>query len=116
KIWSLYLDGNRVTDLEPLKNLRWLSSLDLRGNGVSSLEALSGLTELRFLILDNNRLTDLGVLVQMAEKDAAGEQRFAPFWNLYLGGNPPSDEAKTKQVERLRELGAKISLESGDGG
>jgi internalin A len=111
KIWSLYLDGNQVTNLEPLKNLQWLSSLDLRGNGIESIEALSELTELRFLILDNNRLTDLAVLLKMAEKDASGDQRFAPFWNLFLGGNPLSDDAKTNQVERLRELGAKVSLE-----
>ena len=52
------------------------------------LKPLSELTELRFLILDNNKVTDLSVLVQMAEKDAAGDQRFAPFWNLFLGGNP----------------------------
>jgi hypothetical protein len=51
------------------------------------------------------------VLVEMAEKDVSGEQRFAPFWNLFLGGNPLSDEAKETQVNRLRELGAKVSLE-----
>jgi hypothetical protein len=72
---------------------------------------LAELTELRFLILDDNKLSDLSVLVQMAEKDAAGEQRFAPFWNLYLGGNPLTDEAKGAQLNRLRELGAKVSLE-----
>ncbi|MCA9170249.1 MAG: hypothetical protein KDB23_21375, partial [Planctomycetales bacterium] len=69
------------------------------------------LTELRHLFLEGNKLTDLAVLVGMAEKDASGEQRFAPFWNLYLANNP-LDDAKTKpQLERLKELGARLHME-----
>ena len=47
----------------------------------------------------------------MAEKDAAGEQRFAPFWNLYLANNPLTPAAQQAQLDKLKELGARISLE-----
>ena len=111
KIWSLYVDGNQVTDLQPLAKLKWLSSLDVRGNGVEDLKPLADLTELRHLFLENNKVADLSILVSMAEKDATGEQRFAPFWNLYLANNP-LDEAKSKpQLDRLKELGARLHME-----
>jgi hypothetical protein len=47
----------------------------------------------------------------MAKKDAAGPKNFAPYWNLYLAGNPLSDEAKTKQIEELKKLGVRVNLE-----
>jgi internalin A len=50
-------------------------------------------------------LTDLGVLVEMAKKDAAGEKRFAPFWYVDVTGNPLSDAAKGAQLGELRKLG-----------
>ena len=28
KVWSLYLDGNQVTDLKPIEELKWVASLD----------------------------------------------------------------------------------------
>jgi hypothetical protein len=47
----------------------------------------------------------------MARKDSEGEKRFAPFWRIYLRSNPLSDEAKTAQVEQLKEFGCRITLE-----
>jgi Leucine-rich repeat (LRR) protein len=106
-LWSLYLDENKVSDLGPLKELRALSSLGLRGNAVSDLGALAGLTELRFLFLENNRIADLGPLVAMARQDAQKEKRFAPYWKVYLGGNP----VKPAQVQELRAAGGTVILE-----
>lgn len=111
KIWSLYVDHNKIAELKPLAKLAWLSSLDLRNNQISDLSPLAELTELRYLMLDHNQVTDLEVLVNMAEQDAGGEQRFAPFWKLYLGGNPLTDAAKSTQVKKLEELGADVQLE-----
>jgi internalin A len=110
KVWSLYLAGNKVADLKPIAKLKWLSSLDLRDTGISDLTALADLTELKFLMLEKNSITDLKVLLEMAKKDAEGDQRFAPFWRIYLADNPLSDAAKT-QIEELKKLGARISLE-----
>jgi len=109
KVWSLYLDGNQVKDLKPLSELKWLSDLDLRSNGVTDLAPLAGLSELSGHVrLEGNQITDVGVLVQMAEKDDAGDRRFAPFWNLYLGENPLSEDARNKQLPLLKELGARL--------
>ena len=94
KLWSLYLDGNQIEDLKPLTGLKNLDSLDLRGNAVADLAPLKELTEWKYLFLDNNKVTDLKVLIEMGKADKEGSQRFAPFWNVYLSGNPLSDEAK----------------------
>jgi len=111
KIWSLYLDGNQVADIKPLESLASLSTLGLSGNPVVNLAPLSGLTEWKYLFLQKTKVTDLKPLVEMAEKDAAGDQRFAPFWRIYLAGAPLSDEAKTKQAEQIRKAGGRVVLE-----
>ena len=105
---SLYLDDNKVRDLSPLSELKWLSTIGLRANAVTDLSPLKNLTELRFTFLEGNPLTDLGPLVQMAIADVEGEQRFAPYWNLYLDVDSLSDSAK-QQVEELKELGVRIN-------
>lgn len=104
KIWSLYLDGNQVADVKPLAQLQGLKSLDLSRNGLDDISPLGELTEWDYLFLDGNKLTDIQLLVEMANKDRAGSNRFAPFWNVYLSGNPLSDEAQKKQLPELRRL------------
>ena len=87
--------------------MKWLSSLDLRNNGLKDLEPLGSLTELMYLAIEKNQISDLSTLVKMAEKDAAGDQRFSPFWRIYLADNPLSDDAKA-QLEKIKELGGRI--------
>lgn len=111
KLWSLYLDGNPLADLKPVSTLHDLTSLDLRGCGISDLSPLSEMTELKYLILDNNNISDLSVLVAMAKKDFEGEKRFAPFLRIYLSGNPLSDEAKSTQIEQLKQFGCRVELQ-----
>lgn len=111
KIWSLYFDGNRVKSLQPLAKLRWLSNLDIRRNGLEDLAPLKALTEIKYLAMDKNKISDLTPLVEMAEKDAEGEQRFSPFWRIYLADNPLSDKAK-EQLNKIKELGGRISEEA----
>ena len=48
--------------------------------------------------------------MSMAKKDFEGQKRFAPFWRIYLKGNPLSDAAKA-QVEELKKYGGRITLE-----
>jgi Leucine-rich repeat (LRR) protein len=113
KLWSLYVRDNQISDLRPLASLKWLERLDVRGNQVADLSPLAGLTEWRYLIADKNKITDLAVLIEMCKKDIADPKntRFAPFWNIYLHGNPLSDDAKTKQLEELKKLVRTVSLD-----
>jgi hypothetical protein len=45
-------------------------------------------------------------LVEMVSKDK--EQRFAPFLNIYLKGNPLSGAAKGAQLSKLKQIGTRI--------
>ena len=51
---------------------------------------------------------DLAVLVDMAKKDADGDQRFAPYWRLYLDVDKLPDAAKA-QVAELEKIGVRIN-------
>jgi internalin A len=111
KLWSLYLEGNELSDIQQLAGLKNLSSLELTDNKISDLTPLKEMTELRFLMLEKNQITDLGVLIEMAKKDAEGEKRFAPFWQVYLSGNPLSDEAKNTQLPELKKHAREVKFE-----
>ena len=108
KLSSLYLDNNKVADLAPLKGLKWVANLALRNNQVKDVAALGSMTELRYTFLEGNKVTDLGPLVTMAQKDAKGDRRFAPYWNLYVSGNPLSDAAKGGQIAALKKVGVRV--------
>jgi Leucine-rich repeat (LRR) protein len=112
KLWSLYLEGNQVDNLAPISGLKSLEILDVRGNAVSDLSPLQGLNRWTYLFLDNNKVTDLGVLIAMAKADKEGAQRFAPFWNVYLSGNPLSDDAKKTQLETLKKYAKMVTFEA----
>ena len=111
KLASLYLEGNQVSDLSPLKKLKWIESLDLRNNQVSDVAALSAMTELRHTMLEGNKITDLAPLVAMAKKDSQGDRRFAPYWHLYLKGNPLSAAAVKTQLAELKSYEVRVDME-----
>ncbi len=108
KVWTLYLAGNPVKDFSPIGEMKWLSSLDLQNCNITDVAFLKGLTELKYVMLNDNKIKDLGPLVEMAKADS--ERRFAPFWHIYLAGNPLTDEAKGGQVEELKKLGSRLEL------
>jgi Leucine-rich repeat (LRR) protein len=82
--------------------------LDLKENQIKDISALTEMTELRFTFLERNQLPELSTLVDMAKKDLAGERRFAPYWKLYLTGNPLNEAGKS-QVLELAKLGVRVS-------
>ncbi len=106
KAWSLYLGGNQISNIGPVANLKFLDTIDLGGNGLSDISALAGLKPAKHLFLDDNKIADISVLVAMAKKDLADptQTSFAPFWNVYLKGNPLSEDARAKQLPELRKL------------
>jgi internalin A len=108
KVWSLYLAGNPIKSFEPIAGCQRVDTLDLSKCGVKDLAFLKPLTELKRLMLENNQIEDLAPLLEMAQGDK--EHRFAPFWNIHLKGNPLG-EATEKQIEELKQLGARLHLE-----
>ncbi len=111
KLWTLDVADNDVTDISPVSGLTRLSTLNLDGNEVSDLSPLADLTSLQRLSLRDNKVTDIGPLVEMAEKDIAGDSRFARYWTVSLQGNPLSEESAGKHVEALREYSFRIETE-----
>ena len=108
KIWSLDASGNQLTDAGPVGKLRWLTTLDLTGNQLSSLAPLGTLPELDMLLVSGNKIADLGPLVEMCKKDAEGDRRFAPYLEVYLGGNPIDEKKKAAQTETLKSFGVDV--------
>jgi Leucine-rich repeat (LRR) protein len=109
KVYSLYLDKNKLTDITPLKGLR-LERVDLKDNQLKDISPLKDMTELRYTFLERNQISDITPLVEMAKKDAAGERRFAPYWNLFIAGNPWSDASKA-QIPDLIKVGVRVKTE-----
>ena len=111
KLHALSLKKNKVKDLKPLSKVKWLSSLDLAENQVQDVKPLATLTELRWTFLQKNKIKDVGPLAAMAKKDAEGDKRFAPFWNLYLGGNPLNDASKKQHLAELKKHGVRLKMD-----
>ena len=109
KLSSLYLEGNQVADLKPLAGLKWLTNLNLKGNKIEDVSALAGLTELRFTFLQDNQIKDFAPLIEMARKDAEGDKRFAPYWKLYLDGNPIDAGKRDQQIAELKKIGVRVN-------
>ena len=111
RLWSLYLDNNRISDIGPIAGLTRLSSLNLDHNQTVDLSPLRGLRQLMRLSLRHNQITDVSVLVEMADKDASGENRFARYWSVSLGGNPLGEAAKGEQIKKLSQYSLRIDAE-----
>ena len=61
---DLSLDGNSITDLNPMSDLTGLTILRLSNNSITDLSPLSGLVNLTSLFLDNNPvLSDIQALL-----------------------------------------------------
>lgn len=106
---SLSLASNRIRHLEPLARLPWISVLDLQENNILDLTPLKEYTELRYTFLQGNPIVHYEVLREMAERDAAGEKRFAPYWFLYVDIAAPSQAAVT-DVIALEKLGVRVNV------
>jgi len=107
RLASLYLDHNQIRAIPAINGLTGLFTLSFNDNAIADLSPLEGLPGLYTLMLENNKIRNLGPLLEMAKKDK--EQRFAPFLNVYLAGNPLSSTAKHRQFSALKELGVRIN-------
>lgn len=111
---TLILTNNEMRDLEPLANLRALSSLDISDNQLTSLKGIENLTALRTLNVNNNQLTSLEVnLGMLSELSAANNNISAVRINapnlesLNLEGNRVV--ALSEPFPNLRELNLRFN-------
>ena len=117
----LGIQGNKVSDISPLRELKNLGSLGIYGNEISDISPLSGLTNLRWLSMYNNPVLDLSPLANL--KGLTGVRvRVEPPGNLsplaelvnleaffYWGsGEPVPDLSPLTKLPKL----AKIDIES----
>ena len=93
-------DIQKVTSLEPLRNLKNLTELYLDHNLVSSLEPISGLRKLRVLHIGGNKVSNIEPLRNLTNLE-----------KLYIGieaingGNNVSDLSPLSGLVNLKELG-----------
>jgi Leucine-rich repeat (LRR) protein len=106
---SLYLNENQLQSLAPLAELPWVSTLAIKGNRIADLSPLARYTELRYTFLEGNPLSELATLVEMAEQDANGPRRFAPYWYVYLDEDRLSATGQA-ELKKLRELGVRVNI------
>lgn len=55
----LNLNGNKITDISALKNLKNLTYIEMTDNNISDLSPLAGLTKLETLYLNTNQIVDI---------------------------------------------------------
>lgn len=108
-LWTLKLDSNQIEDISALADVR-VDSLDLAHNRISDVSPLKSQSHLTFTFLQGNQIRDIRPLVEMAREDVKGEQRFAPYWKLYLARNPLNAESK-KMLDELRSIGVRLNME-----
>ena len=107
RLSSLYLDHNQIKSILGVEKLRGLFSLSLNHNQISDLKPMADFPGAYNLYLEENKIRDLTPLVEMVKKDK--DQRYAPFLNLYVKGNPLSSAAKGKQSAALKEIGVRLN-------
>jgi len=95
-VTRLYLGGNSITDVTPLRNLTDLTALDLWGNNVSDLSPLSNLINLTELSLWSNDFEDITPLGNLTNLT-----RFNLGDNLQFNG----DLSVLRNFVKLADLG-----------
>ena len=98
----LRLHTNQITDLTPLAQLNSLTFLDLTNNQISDLTSLADLNNLKWLFLQNNQIENIKPLVA---NTGIGEDD-----DIYLHGNPLSDQARNEHIPALKARGVAIIL------
>jgi len=106
----LHLSHNKIQDLGPLAGITRLSSLNVSNNQIKNVEPLKGMTELKYTMLQKNEISNIATLVEMAQADATGPKRFAPYWQLYLKDNPLDEASQNEHLEALKKIHVRVNL------
>lgn len=113
---QLFLTGNSITDISPLKKFTKLQTLLLSGgNEISDLSPLSGLTELRDLQLSFNPVSDISpieglnnltylgaIYCQLSDISPLAELESLQY--LYLSNNQITDISPLFELKKLSVL------------
>ena len=91
---GLYLEGNYISDVSPLRNLTDLRHLRLDHNNISDVSPLRNLTKLRDLYLSSNNISDVSPLRNLTK-----------LRNLSLDHNNISDVSPLRNLTNLTYLG-----------
>ncbi|WP_203573158.1 LapB repeat-containing protein [Listeria ivanovii] len=89
-------DGNSIVDISPLANLTKLKRLDLEGNNIVDVTPLKGLTNLENLDIYNNEISDICALNSLTN-----------LTSLFLGANTIEDLTSLNSMQKLTTLEAR---------
>ncbi len=93
QLTTLYLSGTQVTDLSPIKELKQLTTLWLDNTQVRDLEPIKELKQLTTLDLDNTQVRDLEPIKELKQLTTLG-----------LSNTPVRDLEPIKGLKQLKEL------------
>ncbi|HYX35733.1 MAG TPA: leucine-rich repeat domain-containing protein [Oligoflexus sp.] len=96
KVAGLFLQGNRLGNLDVINGFKNLRYLELSSSGVTRLSWIGNLPKLKFLNLDGNGITDL--------KNFFGDASSSSVVEIRLNGNSITDVSYLKSFNGLLSL------------
>jgi len=90
---TLYLSSNQISDLNPIKELEHLTLLYLSSNQISDLNPIKELKHLTSLYLSSNQISDLNPIKELKH-----------LTSLYLSSNQISDLNPIKELKHLTTI------------
>ena len=119
----LYMVGNSISNLSPLKDLTSLIHLYLSENSISDISALKKLTSLTHLYLSDNSISDISVLEDLTSltdldltensiNDVAVLEDLTSLRSLYIVENAISDYGPLQRLKAaIEDAGNTISMD-----
>ena len=119
----LYMVGNSISNISPLKDLTSLIHLYLSDNSISDISALKKLTSLTHLYLSDNSISDISVLEDLTSltdldltensiNDVAALEDLTSLRSLYLNENSITDYGPLQRLKAaIENTGNTISMD-----
>lgn len=112
---SLYISGNEIEDITPLRDLTDLITLSMSDNRIRDIDALKNLENLEYLSLYGNQISDISPLEDLDSltvldlggnriSDISPLRKLVNLEVLYLPGNSITDITPLQDLEALNFL------------